>query len=99
MKKLILIMSSLVFLSGCSGVKQFTVKEFTKGVQDICNISKLKGTDSSQQIQLNNLTDAITNGIADVAVANSKTGCSAHITATSCSLSCGGSDTPKMGSK
>lgn len=101
MKKLILILAGIAFLSGCSGVKQFTVGEFAESVKDICSapIASNKKTISGDKksIQPISLSDSF-DGFTKIVEANSKTGCSANITATGCSVSCGGSDTPKIGS-
>jgi len=107
MKKLVLIMLGVVFLSGCSGVKQFTVQEFTQNMQKICNISQtlpsIKQPSENKKSKKSKKSNLISTPIPEIVVAaskivvaTSKTGCSAHVTPISCSLSCGGSDTPQI---
>lgn len=106
MKRLILIISGLVFLSSCSGVKQFAVEDFGDAVRKICTTERTinitvrnDGVSNVKKIKAQINPVDVVNGVVDVAVANSKTGCSANITPTTCSVSCGGSDTPKIESK
>lgn len=94
-------MLGVVFLSGCSGVSRFNIQQFADSVNQICGkttITKKSSKDESKKgkrIFFENNFKELAEGIKQGVEATSKTGCSANITATNCSVSCGGSDTPK----